>query len=375
MTPALTAPKPVSKTKVAVNKPAAVKPAIARRSQTPSTSRRKTTFAQPVNTGRQRLAATVRSVAVPAPTSAARSKPQPVKAARVAPRKLVAAPALSASAKQQPAKPATEKAPAPAAKAVAPPKDLDDLPLSSVLSKNTAGEGKSQRSVGNLFADVLTKLGFVILLGLGAAAGWKKFQGQSFAKPAKPQQTAEVASVLPLGPQRSVHLLKIGNQTLVVASTPQNISLLATLEGEAESGEGGVSGHQDTAGFHALLTNLINEEEPPTGVESPPAPEAVEPLPEGFPIPRDLSLFQLQSRLEVPAVAPQSAERRIHSRRVSAQHSPKTSWSMKSSFKVRVREIRVDRTPVETEPAPLRALTGKLFQVRDETFAGSRNDA
>lgn len=179
--------------------------------------------------------------------------------APAAPRVAPVAPPVRAAEMPVPAvaAPVAHKASSPSAKS--PAKDLDDLPLSSVLSKNTAGEGKTQRSTGNLVADVLTKLGFVILLGLGAAAGWKKFQGQSFSRPVKPQHTAEVATVLPLGPQRSVHLLRIGSQTLVVASSPQNISLLATLD-DAQAAEGVQSmddANETEPDFQALIGHLV----------------------------------------------------------------------------------------------------------------------
>jgi flagellar biogenesis protein FliO len=84
---------------------------------------------------------------------------------------------------------------------------------------------------GSLFLSVLGKLAFVVALMLACAVGWKKLQGGMPQNAAMTSQGVQLVSALPLGAQRCLHLVAVGRQQLLIASTPQNISLLATLDG------------------------------------------------------------------------------------------------------------------------------------------------
>jgi flagellar biogenesis protein FliO len=69
---------------------------------------------------------------------------------------------------------------------------------------------------------------------LGFAAGWKRLRGAAPAPGAQPAQAVQVSSTVSLGPQRFLHLVTVGRHQLLVGSSPQNVSLIAVLEGGAE---------------------------------------------------------------------------------------------------------------------------------------------
>ena len=98
---------------------------------------------------------------------------------------------------------------------------------------------------GSLAMNVTGKLALVIALILGCAAAWKRFQlGTPKAGPLSPQAVT-VTSTVSLGPQRLLHLVSVGQNQLLLASSPQGISLIATLDGN--SSLAGMDGSANTA--------------------------------------------------------------------------------------------------------------------------------
>lgn len=105
--------------------------------------------------------------------------------------------------------------------------DPEAQPIESYrLTAKEAGRG------GNLFADVFGKLVFVLALMLGCAAGWKKLRGVPALRAVTggPAESMEVVESFNLAPQRQLHLVRVSGQRLLIASTPQSVSLIVELD-------------------------------------------------------------------------------------------------------------------------------------------------
>jgi flagellar biogenesis protein FliO len=94
-------------------------------------------------------------------------------------------------------------------------------------------QAAAEESPGSLVMNVAGKLALVLALILACAAAWKRFQSGLPAIGQTPSQPVRVTSTVPLGPQRFLHLISISGRQLLVASTPQSISLLAALDESA----------------------------------------------------------------------------------------------------------------------------------------------
>jgi flagellar biogenesis protein FliO len=83
---------------------------------------------------------------------------------------------------------------------------------------------------GGLFLGVLGKLALVVALMFACAAGWKKLQSVVPQTTALAANGVQLLSTLPLGAQRCLHVVAVGRQQLLIASTPQSITLLSSLD-------------------------------------------------------------------------------------------------------------------------------------------------
>jgi flagellar biosynthetic protein FliO len=72
----------------------------------------------------------------------------------------------------------------------------------------------------------------VVLGALGGMAWWLRRRGPlerpSFRKPAG--RRLEILERLPLGPQQTLHLVRMGSKALLVAATPSGCALLDSIE-------------------------------------------------------------------------------------------------------------------------------------------------
>lgn len=94
---------------------------------------------------------------------------------------------------------------------------------------------------------VFLKLLLVIMLIIGAAIVAKRWM--SGAVQGKTRQM-QVIETLPLNPKRALHIIKVGNQTLLIGATDQNITLISELDlAEPE------------ASFHTALQQIVNDQE------------------------------------------------------------------------------------------------------------------
>lgn len=90
---------------------------------------------------------------------------------------------------------------------------------------------------GNLLFEIAGKLALVILVIFACAAGWKMIQVAmpQGAVPATHRPTSpalHVTNTVTLAPQRCLHLVSVGQQRLLLASTPQQIAMLGTVSPE-----------------------------------------------------------------------------------------------------------------------------------------------
>lgn len=88
--------------------------------------------------------------------------------------------------------------------------------------------------LGPLWRQFIYMIGFVILIGLGAWVFLRKFSGGAVGT----GQVIRIGETVRLGPRKSLHLVRIGSKTLLVANAADSLSLLADVSD-------GVSSHED----------------------------------------------------------------------------------------------------------------------------------
>jgi flagellar biogenesis protein FliO len=128
----------------------------------------------------------------------------------------------------QPNNPATSAArPASVRRQAAAVTDPEARPLKPYRAPPAAAEPEIG---GSLFLGVLGKLVFVIALMFVCAAGWKKLQNVIPQHASGAVGGLQLISTLPLGAQRCLHVVMAGGRQLLIASTPQSITFLASLD-------------------------------------------------------------------------------------------------------------------------------------------------
>lgn len=114
--------------------------------------------------------------------------------------------------------------------------------------------------VGTLAA-VGLKVGLAIALALGATAAARYLQ--QTRQTWRPRRSAlRVIETAPLAQNRSLHLVNIGQRTLLLGSTPGQVALLADVTGEQEAAPPETPGPRAT--FASVLSRFIPDD-PPRG--------------------------------------------------------------------------------------------------------------
>lgn len=128
--------------------------------------------------------------------------------------------------------PGAENSPAPAptpeTQSLPPMSESDRLPF---MQDNQSQVADSEApSSFNLLLRTVGALLLIVGLVFGAAWSLRRFGGTRFgaAQPNAPPLT--VLSTMPLGDRRSLAIVKFGDRTLLLGSTPQNITLIAEEE-------------------------------------------------------------------------------------------------------------------------------------------------
>jgi flagellar protein FliO/FliZ len=84
-----------------------------------------------------------------------------------------------------------------------------------------------------LAARVLLNLGLVVGLIYGSLYLLRRWQGG--APGARPARQLAVLETTRLAPRQAVHLLRVGERTLLIGATDQSVTLLAEMEPQAEA--------------------------------------------------------------------------------------------------------------------------------------------
>jgi flagellar protein FliO/FliZ len=137
--------------------------------------------------------------------------------------------AKSGSAQPAPAAKATptQKSEAPPMQTVAP---VEDKGVNDRLPFMADSEKESHEPAPSATGLLLRTLGALLLIvGLIVAAAWgmKRFGGARFGAPKEDAPALAVLNSIALGERRSVAILRFGERTLLIGSTPQAVTLLA----------------------------------------------------------------------------------------------------------------------------------------------------
>jgi flagellar biosynthetic protein FliO len=113
---------------------------------------------------------------------------------------------------------------------VASPSPADDR-LPFMATEEREGHGQPPSAMGLL---VRTLGALLLIVGLIVAAAWgmKRFGGARFGTPLEDAPPLAVLNSLSLGERRSLTIVRFGDRTLLLGSTPQAVTLLAEAETE-----------------------------------------------------------------------------------------------------------------------------------------------
>lgn len=104
------------------------------------------------------------------------------------------------------------------------------------------------------YVSAFVKLMVVLLLIVGSsilARRWFKFGPNS-----KATRQMQLIESVRLSPKQTLHLMRIGDQQMVIGATDQNISLLASFDGEVDPVPASASQPQPVSDFGSLLRSL-----------------------------------------------------------------------------------------------------------------------
>jgi len=108
---------------------------------------------------------------------------------------------------------------------------------------------------------IAAKVGLGIVLALGATAAVRScYLARHGWRPAK--GAVRVVETAALGQHRAIHLIAVGRRTLLIASTPSEVVMLADVSADCEGGADGAERpgertRQKGGGFASLLGGLL----------------------------------------------------------------------------------------------------------------------
>jgi len=103
---------------------------------------------------------------------------------------------------------------------------FDNLSLTFENDSNIATQPDDIHTTSELFFKMMLSVLLIVVLGTGAIYVSKKFGARISNLPGKKIHVIETIS---LGPRKAVHLLKIGNQGILIGSTTESITKLADV--------------------------------------------------------------------------------------------------------------------------------------------------
>lgn len=115
------------------------------------------------------------------------------------------------------------------------------------------------------YLSAFIKLIAVLLLIVGSSVIFRRWlQPGLNGKTTKQMHLLETTR---LSPKQSLHLIMVGDQKLLIGATDQNISLIASFDGEPDSVADAVSQPQADADFESMIRSFSFSPEKPQGKE------------------------------------------------------------------------------------------------------------
>ncbi len=130
----------------------------------------------------------------------------------------------------------------------------------SAAAKGVDGGINSPTNSLIMVFDVMIKLSVVVVLIFLSAIVYRRWQG----KPAvSGQKQLTLLETLPLGPKRVLHVVKAGDQTLLIGATDQSIQLISTLKSSGQSELANNAPQAQAVSFASLLDSAQNQPQEP----------------------------------------------------------------------------------------------------------------
>jgi len=109
--------------------------------------------------------------------------------------------------------------------------------------------------------DLFIKLAVVLGVAYASVLGLRKYMNQQGAALPGRGRLLKVIESVSIGPNRSLHLVRVAGKVVVIGSTPENISLIAEIhDSEGTPQLETVSAEGSANGFSSLLTHALKDE-------------------------------------------------------------------------------------------------------------------
>ena len=115
--------------------------------------------------------------------------------------------------------------------------------------------------MGGVVTQIGLKVALAVVVAVAATAGVRCLQQQARRGWGATHRAVRVLETVALGQQRAVHLISVGGRTLLIASTPSQVAMLADV-GPAETQEA-ARAPSPASSFSAVLSHLLRAPEPP----------------------------------------------------------------------------------------------------------------
>ena len=114
---------------------------------------------------------------------------------------------------------------------------------------------------GGVVTQIGLKVALAVVIAVAATAGVRWLQQQARRGWRATTRAVRVLETVALGQQRAVHLISVGGRTLLIASTPSQVAMLADI-GPAEKQEA-ERAPSPASGFSAVLSHFLRSPEAP----------------------------------------------------------------------------------------------------------------
>lgn len=127
-------------------------------------------------------------------------------------------------------------------------------------SRKLGGSGPSLVNSAGMLLGLLLKLALVLVLAYLGALGLRRLSGSKISRPHR-DSNLKVTETVTLGPNRWLHIVTLGEQSFLIASTPQQTTLLAEIKAGAAQVETQYLPTEEP-GFAARLRGMLSPATP-----------------------------------------------------------------------------------------------------------------